>query len=180
MARSAYQIQFSGSHPPFQMGKFWKGKTKPKIKVFGWIALHQKIVTADNLASRGMQHNPLCPKILPCFYFLLSFPLWPASIPYAIFLVYHILSDIIFCWPNQQFGSTAHSAHRPNFLWSSSTSKRQPQPSTSPAVATLFAVSSGFNTMETPRLASSLSSPPNTPAPHRLPFLIFISHNRCH
>jgi hypothetical protein len=60
-ARSAYQIQFNGSHPPFQVGKLWKAKTESKVKVFGWTTLHQKILTVDNLTSRGIQHNPLCP-----------------------------------------------------------------------------------------------------------------------
>jgi hypothetical protein len=60
---SAYKIQFQGSFPPFKVGKLWKTKIEPKVKVFGWTAMHQKILMADNLAARGMQHNsiyPLC------------------------------------------------------------------------------------------------------------------------
>jgi hypothetical protein len=58
---SAYKIQFQGSHAPFQVGRLWKASVEPKVKVFSLTAMHQKILTADNLASRGMQHNPLCP-----------------------------------------------------------------------------------------------------------------------
>jgi hypothetical protein len=32
-----------------------------KVKVFVWTAMHQRILTADNLASRGLQHNPSYP-----------------------------------------------------------------------------------------------------------------------
>jgi hypothetical protein len=58
---SAYKIQFQGSTPPFKIGNLWKAKIKPKVKVFSWTAMHQKILTADNLDTRGMQHCPSCP-----------------------------------------------------------------------------------------------------------------------
>jgi hypothetical protein len=57
-ARSAYRIQFYGSYPSFQVGNLWKERAEPKVRVFRWTAMHQKILTADNLASRGMQPNP--------------------------------------------------------------------------------------------------------------------------
>jgi hypothetical protein len=57
----AYKIQFQGSLPSFQVGKLWKTKIEPKVKVFGWTAMHQKILIADNLEARGMQHSPICP-----------------------------------------------------------------------------------------------------------------------
>jgi hypothetical protein len=59
--RSAYMIQFYGSHPSFQVGNLWKVRAEPKVKVFRWTAMHQRILTANNLASRRMQPNPLCP-----------------------------------------------------------------------------------------------------------------------
>jgi hypothetical protein len=37
------------------------GRQKPKVKFFEWTAMHQKILMADNLAARGMQHNQNCP-----------------------------------------------------------------------------------------------------------------------
>jgi hypothetical protein len=43
------------------VGKLWITKTEPNVKVFGWTAMHQKILTADNLEARGMQHSPICP-----------------------------------------------------------------------------------------------------------------------
>jgi hypothetical protein len=60
-AASTYKIQFYGSHTPFQVGNLWKAKAEPKIKIFSWTALHQRILTVDDLASRGMDHNPMCP-----------------------------------------------------------------------------------------------------------------------
>jgi hypothetical protein len=58
---SAYNMQFQGSYAPFRVGKLWTMKVEPKVKFFGWTAMHQKIMTADNLAARGMQHNNACP-----------------------------------------------------------------------------------------------------------------------
>jgi hypothetical protein len=60
-AASAYEIQFQGSHAPFEVGKLWKASVEPKVKVFEWMAMHQRILTADNQALRGLQHNPSCP-----------------------------------------------------------------------------------------------------------------------
>jgi hypothetical protein len=60
-AASAYKIQFHSSHAPFQVGQLWKAKAEPKIKLFGWTAMHHKILIADCLAARGMQHNQFCP-----------------------------------------------------------------------------------------------------------------------
>jgi hypothetical protein len=34
---------------------------EPKVKFFAWTAMHEKILTTDNLATREMQHNPICP-----------------------------------------------------------------------------------------------------------------------
>jgi hypothetical protein len=31
------------------------------VKIFGWSSFHQKIITADNLSLRGIQHKPNCP-----------------------------------------------------------------------------------------------------------------------
>jgi hypothetical protein len=58
---SAYNMQFQGSYAPFRVGKLWTMKVEPKVKFFRWTAMHQKIMTADNLAARGMQHNNACP-----------------------------------------------------------------------------------------------------------------------
>jgi hypothetical protein len=58
---SAYKIQFQGSHAPFQIVNLWNAKVEPKVKVFACTAMHKRFPTADNLAARGMQHNPTCP-----------------------------------------------------------------------------------------------------------------------
>jgi hypothetical protein len=46
---------------PFQIGSLWKTRVEPKVKIFDWTDMHKKILMADNLAARGIQHNPLCP-----------------------------------------------------------------------------------------------------------------------
>jgi hypothetical protein len=39
-AALAYKIQFQGSILSFQVGKSWKTKIEPKVKVFDWTAMH--------------------------------------------------------------------------------------------------------------------------------------------
>jgi hypothetical protein len=58
---SAYNMQFQGSYSLFRVGKLWKAKVEPKVKFFGWTAMHQTIMTANNLAARVMQHSNACP-----------------------------------------------------------------------------------------------------------------------
>jgi hypothetical protein len=57
---STYKMQFQGSYTPFRVGKLWKAKVEPKVIFFGWSAMHQKIMTSDNLAARGLPHNSAC------------------------------------------------------------------------------------------------------------------------
>ena len=57
---SAYRCQFVGACPPFRTAKIWRAKTEPKCHYFAWLALHGKILTADNLALRGWPHDPIC------------------------------------------------------------------------------------------------------------------------
>ena len=59
-AASAYRCQFSGACPPFRAAKIWKSQAEPKCRFFAWLAVHGKILTADNLAIRGWPHNPIC------------------------------------------------------------------------------------------------------------------------
>jgi hypothetical protein len=59
-AQSAYKIQFEGSRRKPVMMQIWKAKTEPKCKVFAWLLLHQKVLTANNLAKRGWPHDPIC------------------------------------------------------------------------------------------------------------------------
>ena len=59
-AASAYRCQFAGSCAPFRSAKFWRGYAEAKCRFFAWMALHGKILTADNLAIRGWPHDPIC------------------------------------------------------------------------------------------------------------------------
>ena len=59
-AASAYHCQFFGSCAPFRSAKFWKGHAEAKCRFFAWLALHGKMLTADNLAIRGWPHDPVC------------------------------------------------------------------------------------------------------------------------
>ena len=50
-------------HGPFKkmsITPIWKAKAESKCKIFAWILLHRKILTADNLERRGWPHDPLC------------------------------------------------------------------------------------------------------------------------
>jgi hypothetical protein len=57
---TTYKIQFQGSHPPFMIGHLWKANAEPKVKLFGWTAMHQKLPTAETLVTRGMQTSQVC------------------------------------------------------------------------------------------------------------------------
>jgi hypothetical protein len=48
-ASSAYKAQFFGGHARFLATKIWAAHTEPKCKLFGWLALHGKLLTADML-----------------------------------------------------------------------------------------------------------------------------------
>ena len=50
-----------GSVRPFTAEFIWKARAEPKVVFFSWTAMHDKLLTADNLAKRGWQHNPYCP-----------------------------------------------------------------------------------------------------------------------
>jgi hypothetical protein len=63
-ASSAYNAQFFGGHARFIANKIWEAHAEPKCKLFGWLALHGRLLTADMLAIRGWPHDPLCPLCL--------------------------------------------------------------------------------------------------------------------
>jgi hypothetical protein len=58
--QSAYKIQFMGRQKKISLRNIWTAKTEPKIKIFTWILLQYKILTANNLAKRGWPHDPQC------------------------------------------------------------------------------------------------------------------------
>ena len=57
---SAYRIQSMGHFKKMSITPIWKAKAESKCKIFAWILLHRKILTADNLERRGWPHDPLC------------------------------------------------------------------------------------------------------------------------
>jgi hypothetical protein len=59
-AKSAYKAQFTGCYSRFATAKVRKAYAEPKCKMFSWLALHGKILTADRLAIRGWPHDPTC------------------------------------------------------------------------------------------------------------------------
>jgi hypothetical protein len=58
--RSAYRIQFKGSYGRFWTEQIWRAHAENKCKVFTWILLQEKILTADNLQKRGWPHQEHC------------------------------------------------------------------------------------------------------------------------
>jgi hypothetical protein len=52
------------SHPRFDAQKIWDANVEPKSKLFSWLALHGKLLSADMLAGRGWPHDPTCPLCL--------------------------------------------------------------------------------------------------------------------
>ena len=55
-ARSAYRAQFIRSFRNFNTELIWRARTENKCKVFAWILIQDKVLTADNLANRGWPH----------------------------------------------------------------------------------------------------------------------------
>jgi hypothetical protein len=58
--RSAYRIQFKGRTRRANITPIWKAKTEPKCRIFAWILLHRKILTANNLEKQGWPNDPIC------------------------------------------------------------------------------------------------------------------------
>ena len=58
--RSAYRIQFQGSYDGFRSELIWKAHAENKGKVFAWIMVREKVLTADNLQKRGWPHQDQC------------------------------------------------------------------------------------------------------------------------
>jgi len=59
-ASSAYHAQFNGCFPKFKAKKIWSAHAEPKCKLFSWLALHGKLLTADMLTIRGWPNDPTC------------------------------------------------------------------------------------------------------------------------
>jgi hypothetical protein len=59
-AKSAYNIQFVGSFCPFNSKAIWKAKVEGKHSIFTWLLVQQKMLTANNLQTKGIQCDPVC------------------------------------------------------------------------------------------------------------------------
>lgn len=57
---SAYEVQFRGAMSFFPAKYLWSANTEPKCRFFAWLAMHDRVLTADNLAKRNCPHNELC------------------------------------------------------------------------------------------------------------------------
>jgi len=58
--RSAYRIQFKGSLVLFHTELIWKAQVENRCKIFAWILVQDKILTAHNLQKRGWPHQQQC------------------------------------------------------------------------------------------------------------------------
>lgn len=59
-SKSAYSYQFEGSITYFDFNSLWKAPAEPKMCFFGWLILHQKTLTAQNLLRRHWPCNWIC------------------------------------------------------------------------------------------------------------------------
>lgn len=57
---SAYECQFQGAMTTFPAAKVWKAATEPKCRFFAWLVLHNRVLTADNMAKRNWPCNTTC------------------------------------------------------------------------------------------------------------------------
>lgn len=58
--KSMYQKLKEESRNTVIIRKVWKMKVPPRIKIFGWLTYHEKILTAENLQKRGWNLASMC------------------------------------------------------------------------------------------------------------------------
>ena len=58
--KSAYRAQFYGTYRRFKTDIIWRTRAVNKCKLFAYILIQNKILTADNLAVRGWPHQDSC------------------------------------------------------------------------------------------------------------------------
>ena len=59
-ASSAYAIQFQGSVCSYDAKAIWNARAEGKQKFFTWLAVQNKVLTANNLIKRGWPRNEIC------------------------------------------------------------------------------------------------------------------------
>lgn len=57
---SAYEAQFKGSITYFLAENIWKAQCEPRCRFFTCLALHDRVLTSDNLVKRNWPHNEFC------------------------------------------------------------------------------------------------------------------------
>jgi hypothetical protein len=57
---SAYDCQFLGAMAFFLDTLLWKDLAEQKIKFFAWLVLHERVLTANNMAKKSWPCNPNC------------------------------------------------------------------------------------------------------------------------
>jgi hypothetical protein len=59
-AKSVYQVQFKGTYCTFNQKSIWRATTEGKHRLFGWLLVQNKILTADCLLARNWPCDPVC------------------------------------------------------------------------------------------------------------------------
>jgi hypothetical protein len=50
-----------GAMTTFAPDTVWKASTEPKCRLFGWLVMHDRVLTTDNMARRNWPCNLVCP-----------------------------------------------------------------------------------------------------------------------
>lgn len=58
-SKSAYQIQFQGSYCSFNAEALWTASAEGKHKLFAWLLVQDRILTADRLLARNWNCDPV-------------------------------------------------------------------------------------------------------------------------
>jgi hypothetical protein len=59
-SKSAYDIQFMGTYCSFNNKAIWRAKAEEKHRLFAWLLIQNKILTADLLQLRNWPCDPIC------------------------------------------------------------------------------------------------------------------------
>jgi hypothetical protein len=57
---TAYECQFIGVMQRFPCSFIWKAQTEPRSKFFAWLALHDRVLTADNMLKKNWPCSDIC------------------------------------------------------------------------------------------------------------------------
>jgi hypothetical protein len=57
---SAYNCHFNGPMVSFSSDSIWRAICEPKYRFFGWLAMHNKVLTADNMLKKNWPCDPIC------------------------------------------------------------------------------------------------------------------------